>query len=898
MAGRDLRALFSSNDRGVSTTEAFTNRQAQWDLVAAALAEHLQHVAAPGFDVEDLEAPRDNVLVFHGVGGIGKTTLSRKVEAALGSAEHRPAQWGEPSWPSSARIRPVRIDLSRSAGGDFEHLVLTIRAALADLGRPLPAFDVALRRYWEHQHPGEPLEEYLQRGGLAARFGKAMPQQMQSALSDVAQALLLPGTVGSAVGQVTGSLVRALRERRQTVRALAGCFRLGDLLEAEPDLETLSFYPHLLAWELARLPADKRVTPVILLDTFEDIGDRTHRDLERLIQRVVWLMPNCFFVITGRSRLQWAEPALQGQLDYTGPNAWPGLAASSRAGGIPHARGLIPGDVPVRGRQVLIGDFAPEDCDDYLARRLETDGTPLIPEPVRNVITRRSHGLPLYLDLSVMRFLELRRTGRTPEPADFEHDFGALIARTLADLTPDERHVLRSVSLLDAFDEDLATQTAGLPHRAAARRLIERPFVHENPFGLWPHHLHGLIRSTIRSADDLTDDRWTPTDWERAAVRAHAALGEQWTAGADRDRLLLVGCLRQGLALARDFRLDLGWLTDAAWAYVSDSVWEPVAPAQRADRDDAIGAGTGPETAADALVELLSTLARRQHEHRARTADRLAALTTAELLPDELQEMAVYYLAKATRDLGRSEDSRRGMQYVADRDGRLAPAARRGLAHLARLAGDFPTAHAMVPTLGWAGRHHRVDGDIWWPHGDMYRAAAAYSAARGEAEQHGVAGERATSQAQRAFALAFTDPAVADDELELAEQLLTGLDLRATTLTVKMAALVRDAGTDRDVLGRAEVLRAEIRTAGLLAPEAILELAVAFHHAVRDDRTEFEAVVERLEQLTGDYAYYADIAGFMANRNTPLTSARWIEDEETVRRRWQQLVTARARGPR
>ncbi|MFJ2061378.1 hypothetical protein ACIOMM_36545 [Streptomyces sp. NPDC087908] len=126
---------------------------------------------------------------------------------------------------------------------------------------------------------------------------------MQSALSDVAQALLLPGTVGSAVGQVTGSLVRALRERRQTIRALANCLRLADLLEAEPDIDALSIYPHLLAWELNQLPAEKKVTPVILLGTFEDVGDRTHRDLERLIQRVVWLMPNCFFVITGRSRL-------------------------------------------------------------------------------------------------------------------------------------------------------------------------------------------------------------------------------------------------------------------------------------------------------------------------------------------------------------------------------------------------------------------------------------------------------------------------------------------------------------------------------------------------------------------------------------------------------------------
>ncbi|WP_146065993.1 hypothetical protein [Streptomyces sp. SM13] len=140
------------------------------------------------------------------------------------------------------------------------------------------------------------------------------------------------------------------------------------------------------------------------------------------------------------------------------------------------------------------------------------------------------------------------------------------------------------------------------------------------------------------------------------------------------------------------------------------------------------------ETAADALTELLSTLARRQHEHRSITVDRLTALAATGLLPGELHDMALYYLAKVQRDLGRSEDSRRGMRHVAYNGGRLAPAARRGL------------AHAMVPTLCWAGRHHRVDGDIWWPHGDMGRAAAAYGAARDEAAQHGVAGERATSQ--------------------------------------------------------------------------------------------------------------------------------------------------------
>ena len=44
MAGQDLRALFSTNDRELAAQEAFTNRQAQWGAVSAALAEHLQRI--------------------------------------------------------------------------------------------------------------------------------------------------------------------------------------------------------------------------------------------------------------------------------------------------------------------------------------------------------------------------------------------------------------------------------------------------------------------------------------------------------------------------------------------------------------------------------------------------------------------------------------------------------------------------------------------------------------------------------------------------------------------------------------------------------------------------------------------------------------------------------------
>ncbi|MFD3679639.1 hypothetical protein [Streptomyces sp. NPDC058613] len=219
----DLRALFSSNNPAFDAAEAFTDRQHQWALVASALEEHLRRTSAPGFDVEDLEAPRTNVIVFHGVGGVGKSTLLRKIEAALTAAEHRPDQWGAPTW--TQQLLPIRIDLSRAAstGSDFERVILTIRLALAGaLGRTLPSFDVALRHYWEHVHPGEPLDEYVRRAGLAGRFAEMLPQQLQAGVGEVAAALALPGLVGSAAQQLTTALVSALRDRQARAQALAG----------------------------------------------------------------------------------------------------------------------------------------------------------------------------------------------------------------------------------------------------------------------------------------------------------------------------------------------------------------------------------------------------------------------------------------------------------------------------------------------------------------------------------------------------------------------------------------------------------------------------------------------------------------------------------------------------
>jgi hypothetical protein len=75
----DLRALFKTNSRALLAADVFANREEEWAAVSRSLARSVQARADRGFDVEDVQTPRRNVLVFYGVGGIGKSTLSKQI---------------------------------------------------------------------------------------------------------------------------------------------------------------------------------------------------------------------------------------------------------------------------------------------------------------------------------------------------------------------------------------------------------------------------------------------------------------------------------------------------------------------------------------------------------------------------------------------------------------------------------------------------------------------------------------------------------------------------------------------------------------------------------------------------------------------------------------------------
>ena len=65
-------------DPAYSAADLFTDRGAEHEALERALVRHADHVLAGTATLSD--AARRNVLTFYGIGGIGKTELSRRLE--------------------------------------------------------------------------------------------------------------------------------------------------------------------------------------------------------------------------------------------------------------------------------------------------------------------------------------------------------------------------------------------------------------------------------------------------------------------------------------------------------------------------------------------------------------------------------------------------------------------------------------------------------------------------------------------------------------------------------------------------------------------------------------------------------------------------------------------------
>lgn len=482
----DLDRFFALGPRPpFQANQVFTNREEQ----VRAFHEFVLRQQERAWSVDELldfQRPAWNVLTFVGEGGIGKSTLIRHVLELAGG--------GELSGLPEDRAGVV-IDFGDPANQSFESVMLRVRAGVSRVGRSWPAFDMALAAYWERKHPGEPLTAFLGKGSVPG--AREVSEQVCATLDQFLGGVGAVSLLYRAVDLLSRPVVQAGRLKR-LLRELPALEPI--LAEQDPD-RMLGYMPVLLAADLERTRRRRQVAVVCLLDTFENVqkASAERGDLEDLLSRLVYLVPNIAFLVTGRRRLRWHDPVRAVALTYGGQARWPGLAGPD---------------------QVMLAGFSEAAADSYLRSRLTEDGRPAIAAPVRRRIIEGAAGSPLYLELSAGLYERCLARGQAPPPEAFGHPFPELVLRIMRDLSTEDRDLLRAASLLEAFDERVLAAVLPDLRGRQIETFLAHSFVRRDP-GVWPpYRIHDNLRRGVLSCDEYTHDGWTPDERRTRVLRA------------------------------------------------------------------------------------------------------------------------------------------------------------------------------------------------------------------------------------------------------------------------------------------------------------------------------------------------------------------------------------------
>ncbi|MEO0742526.1 MAG: tetratricopeptide repeat protein [Bacteroidota bacterium] len=406
--------------------------------------------------LDSVTPDRHSVLMFYGVGGIGKSGLIRELRRRL--SEERPADR-----PPAVH---ARVDFTDPENRLPTTALVRARSDLHRQGVPFLSFDIAFAHYWSLAYPHLPLSKselrFLEEG------------EMLADLVDAARDI--PG-----LGLIS-KIPRALDKTRKAFqtywhkRGQEELRRIAALDDADKVLDWLYVFwaADVKAW-LAEEPGRRAV---LFLDTLEALGASDGGGIrgaapDDWVREWAGHLHGVLVTIAGRQKLRWLDRDA----------SWGAMI-----------------------EQHLVGSLAQEDAEDFL----RTAG--VVEPDVRATIIAQSEGVPLYLDLAVDTYEAIRRAeDRTPRPDEFDANLDQLLRRFLHYLTDEQEAALYKLSVCSTFDlaryRDLM-QTFGTGYPATAdglKRLRAFSFVEEPEPGRYA--LHDLVRKALEHADDPDERR-------------------------------------------------------------------------------------------------------------------------------------------------------------------------------------------------------------------------------------------------------------------------------------------------------------------------------------------------------------------------------------------------------
>jgi len=488
--------------------DMFVGRKQEALYFKSAVMRHRAALDCGEHDGDENIERATNVVVFHGMGGAGKTTLSRELENWVNSKCNN-RNWGYIEEDADVT---TRIDLHRSQGNvDPLELVLAIRRMLGRVKKKWAAFDWILATWWASAHPGEKEFPQVSDGGSEDLMGSVM-----AAVSNTLVDLGAFSTVGVATAWGAKKVARSFvkqKDHRTAINTVENQEWFRDLLSRCADLPTRDNPHHeLLIEAVCFLGQEMDAMPrcplsVVFVDAVEKLqrAEDGRREGECVLQELIWNLPQVLYVVTGRNQLDWGNVE-RNNLIHAGPEVWPGLSG-------------VDGGFDQKSLTML----SPDECREYIQRIAEKDSLVVSNEVVEDLI-ESSGGLPQYLKLALDVAHRYKENGFGEISVEtVSGSLGNLVELVLEGIPEDERRALRAAAIFSRFDCGLVAVAAqvdqGCVERAMTRSLIE---VDSNE-SLFPYRMHDVVREAIRHAGVHVEGGWSENDWRCAAQRS---LGE------------------------------------------------------------------------------------------------------------------------------------------------------------------------------------------------------------------------------------------------------------------------------------------------------------------------------------------------------------------------------------
>jgi len=398
-------------------------------------------------NVKSGTASEYRVLVFYGVGGIGKTSMRKEMSRML-DATDLPEVYS-------------CLDFDVPTYRDQETALFVLRDALREGFKvSFPTFDIAYAVYWQKIHPQTPMD--------AKNFPLLENSNLIGEIAGLLGAVPLIGLIPKLAIAATkgGKMIHDWWTKR-------GDQELRGLSELDP-AEIAERLPMFWAADLRDHMQRHEVPAVLFLDTYEGLWE-TERSEGIFHQRDEWVrelvsqLPEVLWIVFGREKLRWPE---------------------------------IDQDWSRYLHQHLVGGLAPEDARTFLS----TCG--IGSDEVVGAIIEGSQGVPYYLDLAVDTWFEIKdRQQQVPVPGDFARTPREMFSRFLRHLTQPEIESLKVLSVPRFWDYELfellvSRYQTGYP-LTAFNDLCRFSFVHEKTAASWS--MQQLMRESLRShmAPDL-----------------------------------------------------------------------------------------------------------------------------------------------------------------------------------------------------------------------------------------------------------------------------------------------------------------------------------------------------------------------------------------------------------